>query len=161
MVHVFNCNMNVFSRFTTIINLYNENMSLEMTIKQWGSVYKFWVGRPETNIFFILACADGLKKLDPQSGSHAIDISNHKRGCPSTDTVPPFLRFSEKPPHFSPTRMGIPYGGPILILNPWVLTNFFFKALLISKSYFPPTNEHDNPSILEVSVTSQRVWLLR
>ena len=36
--------MNAFSRFTTIINLYIENMSLEMTIKKLGSVYKFRVG---------------------------------------------------------------------------------------------------------------------
>ena len=37
---VFNCNMNEFSRLTSIINLYNENMNLEMTIKKLGSVYK-------------------------------------------------------------------------------------------------------------------------
>ena len=46
---VFNCNMNAFIRFTTIINLYNENMSLEMTIKKLGSVYKLRVGRATGN----------------------------------------------------------------------------------------------------------------
>ena len=45
MVFIFNCNINAFSRFTSIINLYNENMNLEMTIKKLGSVYKFRVGR--------------------------------------------------------------------------------------------------------------------
>ena len=49
---VFNCNMNAFSRFTTIIKLYNENMSLEMTIKKLGSVYKFRVGRATGNEHF-------------------------------------------------------------------------------------------------------------
>ena len=44
-IMVFNCNMNAFSRLTTIINLYIENMSLEMTIKMLGSVYRFRVGR--------------------------------------------------------------------------------------------------------------------
>ena len=54
-IMVFNCNMNAFSRFTTIINLYIENMSLEMTIKKLGSVYKFRVGRATGNehIFFV------------------------------------------------------------------------------------------------------------
>ena len=37
-IMVFNCNMNAFSRLTSIINLYNENMNLEMTIKKLGSV---------------------------------------------------------------------------------------------------------------------------
>ena len=46
---VFNCNMNVFSRFTIIIDLYIENMSLEMTIKKLVSVYKFMVGRATGN----------------------------------------------------------------------------------------------------------------
>ena len=41
--------MNAFSRFTTIINLHNENMSLEMTIKKLGSVYKLRVGRATGN----------------------------------------------------------------------------------------------------------------
>ena len=31
-IMVFNCNMNAFSRLPSIINLYNENMNLEMTI---------------------------------------------------------------------------------------------------------------------------------
>ena len=48
-IMVFNCNMNAFSRLTSIINLYNENMNLEMTIKKLGSVRQ-----PETNKFFIL-----------------------------------------------------------------------------------------------------------
>ena len=48
-IMVFNCNMDAFSRFTTIINLYIENMSLEMTIKKLGSVYKFRVGRATRN----------------------------------------------------------------------------------------------------------------
>ena len=42
-IMVFNCNMNVFSRLTSIINLYNGNMNLEMTIKKLGSIYKFRV----------------------------------------------------------------------------------------------------------------------
>ena len=33
-IMVLNCNMNEFSRFTTIIILYIENMSLEMTMKK-------------------------------------------------------------------------------------------------------------------------------
>ena len=68
---VFNCNMSAFSRFTTIINLYIENLSLEMTIKKLGSVYKFRVGRatgnehifclalnnsPSHNIFYLDVC---------------------------------------------------------------------------------------------------------
>ena len=48
-IMVSNCNMNAFSRFTTIINLYNENMILVMTIKKLGPVYKFWVGRATGN----------------------------------------------------------------------------------------------------------------
>ena len=46
---VLNCNMNAFSRLTSIINLYNENMNLEMTIKKLGSVYKSRVGRSTGN----------------------------------------------------------------------------------------------------------------
>ena len=59
---VFNCNMNAFSRFTTIISLYNENVNLEMTIKKLGSVYKFRVGRATGNehIFYF-----GLTRLRP------------------------------------------------------------------------------------------------
>ena len=41
--------MNAFSRFTTIINLYIENIRLEMTIKKLGSVYKLRVGRATGN----------------------------------------------------------------------------------------------------------------
>ena len=48
-IMVFNCNMNAFSRFTTINNLYIENMSLEMKIKKLGSVYKFRVGQATGN----------------------------------------------------------------------------------------------------------------
>ena len=40
----FNFNINAFSRLTSIINLYNENMNLEITIKKLGSVYKSRVG---------------------------------------------------------------------------------------------------------------------
>ena len=40
--------MNAFSRIS-IINLYNENMNLEMTIKKLGSVYKLRVGRATWN----------------------------------------------------------------------------------------------------------------
>ena len=50
-IMVSNCNINAFSRLTSIIYKYNENMNLEMTIKKLGSV-----GRPETNIVFCLAC---------------------------------------------------------------------------------------------------------
>ena len=46
---VFNCNMNAFSRLTSITNSYNENMNLEMTIKKLGSAYKFRVGQPTGN----------------------------------------------------------------------------------------------------------------
>ena len=58
-IMVFNCNMNAFSRFTTIINLNIENMSLEMTIKKLESVYKSRVGRATGNehIFFCFAFA--------------------------------------------------------------------------------------------------------
>ena len=59
-IMVFNCNMNAFSGFTTIINLYNENMSLEMTIKKLGSVYKFRVGRATGNEHIFLF---GLNKF--------------------------------------------------------------------------------------------------
>ena len=48
-IMVFNCNMNAFSRLTSINNLYNENMNLEMTMKKLGSVYKFRVGRATGN----------------------------------------------------------------------------------------------------------------
>ena len=48
-IMVFNCNMNAFSKFPTIINLNIENMNLEMTIKKLGSVYKFRVGRATGN----------------------------------------------------------------------------------------------------------------
>ena len=48
-IMVFNCNMNAFRRLTSIINLYNENMNLEMTIKKLGSVYKLRVGRVTGN----------------------------------------------------------------------------------------------------------------
>ena len=55
---VFNCNINAFSRLTSSIDLYNENMNLEMTIKKLGSIYKFRVGRAtgnEDSFIFILA----------------------------------------------------------------------------------------------------------
>ena len=48
-IMVFNCNRNAFSRLTSIINLCNENMNLEMTIKKFGSVYKFKVSRATGN----------------------------------------------------------------------------------------------------------------
>ena len=51
---VFNCNMNDFSRLTSIINLYYENMNLEMTIKKLGSVYKLRVGRATGKRTYIL-----------------------------------------------------------------------------------------------------------
>ena len=41
--------MNAFYRLTSIINLYNENMNLELTIKKLGLVYKFRVGRATRN----------------------------------------------------------------------------------------------------------------
>ena len=46
---VFNYNINAFSNLTSIIYLYNENMNLEMTIKNLGSAYKFRVGRATGN----------------------------------------------------------------------------------------------------------------
>ena len=49
---VFNCNINAFSRLTSIINLYNANMNLEMTIKKLGSIYKFRVSRATGNEHF-------------------------------------------------------------------------------------------------------------
>ena len=48
-IMVYNCNMNAFSRLISIINSYNENMNLEMTIKKLGSVYKLRVGRANGN----------------------------------------------------------------------------------------------------------------
>ena len=56
---VFNYNINAFSKLTSIINSYNENMNLEMTIKKLGSVYKFRVGREmgkEHIFYFSLMC---------------------------------------------------------------------------------------------------------
>ena len=43
------CNMNAFSRLTSVINLYNENMNLEMTIKKLWLVYKFRVSQATEN----------------------------------------------------------------------------------------------------------------
>ena len=47
--------MNAFSRLTSIINFYNENMNLEMAMKKLGSVYKFRVGRATEKKKIILA----------------------------------------------------------------------------------------------------------
>ena len=58
IIMVFNCNMNAFSRLTSIINLYNENMNLKMTIKKCRSVYELRVSRSgdqKRTYFFILA----------------------------------------------------------------------------------------------------------
>ena len=76
-IMVFNCNMNAFSRLTFILNLYNKNMNLEMTIKKLGSVYKFRVGRATGNKHIFYFCLNTIK-IKGITGSVYFDPTWHK-----------------------------------------------------------------------------------
>ena len=77
-IMVFNCNINAFSNWTSIIYLYNENMNLEMTIKKLGSAYKFRVGRATGNEHIFLF---GLRYIGRLLKIHTMKVRISIKHC--------------------------------------------------------------------------------